>query len=310
MKNICVLGSINMDEVLRVENLVKSGETIFSKEFKKNAGGKGANQAVAVKRLGVKVYMIAKVGSDENGKSLLETLEKDNIDISYINIDKKNPTGIAVIMVDDKGRNSIVVVPGANMEITENEIVNAQDIIKNSSSIIAQFETPMAATIEAFKIAKQSGVTTILNPAPAAEIPENLLSLTDIIIPNETEAFEITKIKVEDTEDIKKAGEKLIEKGVKFAIITLGERGVAIVSKEKFEIISAYKVNAIDTTAAGDSFIGALSVKLQEEELSFESIKKAVKFANKVSSIVVQKEGAQASLPYLQEVLDVFNSYC
>lgn len=254
MNNICVLGSINMDIVLRVERMVKTGETVLAKDFKKIPGGKGANQAVAARRLGANVYMIGKVGKDDNGSVLLKALENDDINVDYTLIDNKEPTGMAVITVDDKGNNSIIVVSGANMNIKEEEITKVEHIIKNSKAIIAQFETPVNITTEAFKIAKNYGVITILNPAPAKEIEEELLKYTDIIVPNETEAYELTKIKIENEEEIKKAARIFIEKGVKFVIITLGEKGAALVSKNDFCIIPAHKVKAIDTTAAGDSF--------------------------------------------------------
>jgi ribokinase len=306
-KNVCILGSINMDLVLRVNRMVKPGETILSKDFKKVSGGKGANQAVAAKRLGANVSFIGMIGMDDNGSEILKAFKEDKIDVSHIKVSKSNPTGMAIITVDDDGKNSIVVVPGANMKIDSDSIEEAKDVIKESKILIAQFETTVEATIEAFKVAKENKVITILNPAPAREIPEELLKLTDIIAPNETEVFELTDIKVDDTDKIREAADKLIEKGVKFVIITLGERGAALVSKEKLIIVPAYKVKAIDTTAAGDSFIGALASKLQnEDEIGFENIQKAIKFANKVSSIVVQKQGAQPSLPYLEEVLKVY----
>jgi ribokinase len=306
-KNVCILGSINMDLVLRVNRMVKTGETILSKDFKKVSGGKGANQAVAAKRLGANVSFIGMVGMDDNGFEIVKAFKEDKIDVSHIKVSKNDPTGMAIITVDDEGRNSIVVVPGANMKIDNTSIEEAKDVIRGSKLLIAQFETTIEATIEAFKFAKENGVITILNPAPARDIPEELLKLTDIIAPNETEAFEITGIKVDDTDKIKEAADRFIEKGVKFVIITLGERGAALASKEKLTVVPAYKVKAIDTTAAGDSFIGALATKLQsEKEVNFENVEKAIKFANKVSAIVVQKQGAQPSLPYLDEVLKAY----
>lgn len=304
MNRICILGSINMDLVLRVDRMVKSGETILSKDYKKISGGKGANQAVAAKRLGSNVCFIGKVGDDENGYQLIKVLKQDQIDISNIKYSESSPTGMAIITVDDSGSNSIIVVPGANMEISEKDIEEAEEIIKNSKLLIAQFETPLESTIDAFRVAKANGVTTILNPAPAKKVSDELLKLTDIIIPNETEAFELTGVKVEDIEGVKKAAKVFVEKGVKFVIITLGERGAALLDDEKLSIVQAYKVKAIDTTAAGDSFIGALASKLQsEDKIDFETIERAIKFSNKVSSIVVQRQGAQPSLPYLEEVI-------
>lgn len=306
-KNVCILGSINMDLVLRVNRMVRIGETILAKDFKKVSGGKGANQAIAAKRLDANVSFIGMVGDDDNGFEIIKAFKEDKIDVSHIKVSKKDPTGMAIITVDDDGKNSIVVVPGANMKIDNASIEEAKEVIKESKILIAQFETSIEATIEAFKVAKENGVITILNPAPARKIPEELLRLTDIIAPNETEAFEITGVKVDDTDKIKEAAGKFIEMGVKFVIITLGERGAALVSKEKFIVVPAYKVQAVDTTAAGDSFIGALASRLQNEEnIAFESIEKAINFANKVSSIVVQKQGAQPSLPYLDEVLKTY----
>lgn len=306
-KNVCILGSINMDLVLRVNRLVKPGETILSKDFKKVSGGKGANQAVAAKRLGANVSFIGMVGADDNGFEIVKAFKEDKIDVSHIKVSNNDPTGMAIITVDDDGRNSIVVVPGANMKIDNTSIEEAKDVIKDSKLLIAQFETSIEATIKAFKVAKENGVITILNPAPARNIPEELLKLTDIIAPNETEVFELTDIKVDDNDKIREAADKLIEKGVKFVIITLGERGAALASQEKLTIVPAYKVKAVDTTAAGDSFIGALATKLQnEKEVDFENMEEAIKFANKVSSIVVQKQGAQPSLPYLDEVLKAY----
>ncbi len=307
MKDICVIGSINMDLVVKVNRMAKVGETILSEGYYKYSGGKGANQAVAASRLGARVHMIGKVGNDDNGDALLEKLAEDEVDIEYISVDNSNPTGMAVIMVDQDANNSIIVVPGANMKIESSDVQKAREVIIMSKLIVAQFETPVEATIEAFKIAKDNNVVTILNPAPAREIPDELLGLTDIIIPNETEAYELTKIKIDNENSIKAAAEKFLERGAKYAIITLGERGAALVSKEGFEIIKAVKVTALDTTAAGDSFIGALASKLcNYEKIDFEKIKEAVIFANKVSSMVVQKPGAQASLPTLNEVMEEF----
>lgn len=295
-----------MDIVLKVDRMAKVGETLLARSLDKVAGGKGANQGVAAARLGSKVYMIGKLGKDDNGDILYRNIENDNINVEYILKDDKEPTGMAIVTVDKDGNNSIVVVSGANMSLKKEDIYQFKEAIKDSNILITQFETPIDVAEDAFKLAKSFGVTTILNPAPAKEITENLLKNTDIIIPNEMEAFEITKIKIKNENDIKKSAEVFLERGIKFVIITLGEKGAAIISKYKFEIIPAYKVNAIDTTAAGDSFIGALAHKLGEKELSFENIKEGVLYGNKVSSIVVQKEGAQSSIPYLSEVKEVF----
>ena len=306
MNKICVLGSLNMDLVLKVDDIPKIGETILSKSSEKIAGGKGANQAIAAKRCGANVSMIAKIGKDENGKILKEKLQEDKIDVNYIFGDKKNSIGLAVIMVNKNGNNSIIVVPGSNMTITNDEINSSVEKIKDSDILIAQFETNEDMTLNAFKKAKEFNKITILNPAPTKKINDELLKITDIIIPNETETEVLTGIKINSIDDVKKSGEFFIKQGVKFAIITLGEKGAAIIGKGFCEIVEAFKVNEVDTTAAGDSFIGALSSKLDFNNINKETLKKAIYFGNKVSSITVQRKGAQPSIPYLDEVERIY----
>ncbi|MFD3158320.1 ribokinase [Haloimpatiens sp. FM7330] len=306
MNKICVLGSMNMDMVLKVKNMPKVGETILSKSMEKIPGGKGANQAVAAKRSGAEVYMISKIGCDENGLTLTKELEKDSINTEYIFKDNKEPTGTAIITVNDAGNNSIIVVSGANMTINSEEIKSTEKLINNCDIVISQFETPEDMTIQAFKLAKKHNKITILNPAPAKKIKEELLKYTDIIVPNETEACVLTGIEVKDLETAKLAAEKFIEKGVKWTIITLGDKGAAVISKDTADIVPAYKVDAIDTTAAGDSFIGGFSSKIDVGELTKDNVVQSVEFGNKVSSIAVQREGAQPSIPYLKEVIHTY----
>ncbi len=306
MNKVCVLGSINMDLVIKVNEMPKEGETILSKYFEKIAGGKGANQAVAAKRCGNIVSMIGKIGRDDNGQILKTLLDEEGIDTSLIFEDDNEPTGMAMITVNNRGNNSITVISGSNMTLNKSEIDRSKEVIKDSDILISQFETPEEITLEAFKIAKENNKITILNPAPAKKIDEELLKYTDIIIPNETEAELLTGIEVNDLETAKVASKELLEKGVKFVIITLGSKGAAVISKEDGQVVSAFKVNAVDTTAAGDSFIGGLSSKLDTENLGFENLLKAVKFGNKVSSITVQREGAQPSIARLVEVIEVY----
>lgn len=298
-----------MDLVMNVDKMVMVGETILAKSFEKISGGKGANQAVAASRLGANVSMIGKLGNDDNGHEIYKCLESDKVNTENILFDDVNPTGMAIISVNAEGNNAIIVVPGSNMNITKEEIEKCRKTIINSEVIIAQFETPVEATIEAFKIAKENGVMTVLNPAPASKICDELMSLTDIIIPNETEAKTITNIKVEDEETAKKAAEKFLEKGVHYVIITLGDKGAVLISKKQSILVPAYKVKAVDTTAAGDGFIGALVTKLNissEDEDMFNDLKEAICFANKVSSIIVQSLGAQTSLPTMEVVIKSF----
>lgn len=298
-----------MDLVMNVDKMVCVGETILAKSFKKISGGKGANQAVAASRLGANVSMIGKLGNDDNGYEIYKCLRSDNVNTQNILHDDANPTGMAIISVNAEGNNSIIVVSGSNMNITKEDIQKCSETIINSEVIIAQFETPLESTIEAFKIAKENGVMTVLNPAPASKICDELMSLTDIIIPNEIEAKSITNIKVEDEETAKKAARKFFDKGIHYVIITLGDKGAVLVSKYKSILIPAYKVNVVDTTAAGDGFIGALLTKLNissDDDEMFNALKEAIKFANKVSSIIVQSQGAQTSLPTMGEVIKSF----
>ena len=217
--------------------------------------------------MGSDVYMIGKVGLDSNGDFLVSKLERDGINTDYVFKDNNETTGTAIINVNYEGNNSIVVVAGANMNINIDEIKQSYSIIKDCDVIIAQFETPSEITIEAFNYAKSKGITNNIKSSSSKKIDENLLKYTDIIIPNETEAYDITGVLVEDLESAKKAADSFIKMGVNYVIITLGSKGAALITKEKAELIPAIKVNAIDTTAAGDSFIGAVASKLGTKEL-------------------------------------------
>jgi ribokinase len=306
MNKVCILGSINMDMVVYVNKMPLVGETIFSDNFKLSHGGKGANQAVASRRLGAEVYMISKVGKDAYGLQIVGSLEKENINVNSIFKDDVKPTGTAIINVDNEGNNSIIVVAGANMTLNLKEIDTCKEVIASSDIIVAQFETPIEVTMEAFKFAKENGVITILNPAPAKEVSKELLKYTDIIVPNETEATTLTGINVQDLESAKEAANIFLKNDVKYVVITLGDKGAAVISKEDGILIPAYKVNAIDSTAAGDSFIGAISTKLTKANLNINSLVEAVRFGNKVSAIAVQREGAQPSIPFLKEISEIY----
>ncbi len=306
MNKVCILGSINMDMVISINKMPLIGETIFSDDFKLAHGGKGANQAVASKRLGADVYMISKVGQDAYGNQIVNSLQEENINVTNVFRDNSKPTGTAIITVDNDGNNSIIVVPGANMNLNLEEIDKCKEVIANSDIIVAQFETPIEVTIEAFKFARENEVITILNPAPAKKIPDELLKYTDIIVPNETEATTLTGVNVQDLESAKQAANIFLDKNVKYVIITLGNKGAALISKKNGILIPAYKVNVVDSTAAGDSFIGAISTKLRKDNFDIKSLEEAVKFANKVSAITVQREGAQPSIPFLKEISSIY----
>lgn len=300
MNKVTVIGSINLDTNLRVKQMPRPGETVHASEHYSAAGGKGANQAVAAARSGCEVSFIGGVGDDAPGKEMLGSLKREGINTQGIITAKKESTGQAFITVDDNGQNSITIYAGANYAFGPAEVEQNQDLIKDSDFLIAQFETPLAATIKGFEIANDAGVKTILNPAPGmAKIPADLLKLTDIITPNETEAETITGIKVTDEKTAQMAAVKLHNQGVKIVIITIGAKGAFYDYQNQRELVPAFKVKAVDTTAAGDTFIGAMTSILQPD---LSNLKDAVLFANKASSITVQKYGAQPSIPYAKDI--------
>ena len=303
MNKVTVIGSINLDTNLRVAQMAKPGETIHAKEHYSAAGGKGANQAVAAARSGCAVSFVGAVGDDAPGKEMLALLKKENINLDGVKEVADESTGQAFITVDDSGQNSITIYSGANYAFDQDDIEQNSDLIAASDFVVAQFETPIEATIQGFKIAHQNNAKTILNPAPAiTEIPAELLQVTDIIIPNETEAATITGVEVVDEKSAKKAADKLHELGVSAVIITIGDKGAFYDFQDKQGLIPAFKVKAVDTTAAGDTFIGAMTSILKPD---FSNLSDAITFANKASSLTVQRYGAQPSIPTKAEIEQV-----
>ena len=297
MKNICVIGSLNMDLVVNVDTMPKPGQTIIGSNFKEVPGGKGANQAVAMARLNGNVSMIGKVGEDGFGQTLINSLKNDKVDTTYIQT-AKGATGVALITVDKNAQNSIVVSPGANFEVKEDDIDNNIEAIKNSDIVVLQLETPLNTIKYALNKAKELNKYTILNPAPAVKLDDEIIKNDDLLTPNETELEIISGVSIETEEDIQKAAQIMIEKGVKELIVTLGSKGSLYINKEKSMFKKAYKVEAVDTTAAGDSYTGALAVALSQDKC----IEDAMDFASKVGALSVLKEGAQSSLPTLEDV--------
>lgn len=297
MKNICVIGSLNMDLVVNVDTMPKPGQTIIGSNFKEVPGGKGANQAVAMARLNGNVSMIGKVGEDGFGQTLINSLKNDKVDTTYIQT-AKGATGVALITVDKNAQNSIVVSPGANFEVKEDDIDNNIEAIKNSDIVVLQLETPLNTIKYALNKAKELNKYTILNPAPAVKLDDEIIKNVDLLTPNETELEIISGVSIETEEDIQKAAQIMIEKGVKELIVTLGSKGSLYINKEKSMFKKAYKVEAVDTTAAGDSYTGALAVALSQNK----NIEDAMDFASKVGALSVLKEGAQSSLPTLEDV--------
>ncbi|MEY8445499.1 ribokinase [Enterococcus ratti] len=301
MNTITVIGSINLDRTIRVKYMPKPGETIHTRETFSAGGGKGANQAVAASRSKADTHFIGAVGTDEAGKTMTELLKQEGIDLSGVKTLKKQATGQAYIIVDDQGENSIMIHAGANNAFTPDQVKKNQALIENSDFIIAQFESAIESTLTAFTLAKKAGRKTILNPAPALEnVPEELLKVTDMIIPNETETEILTGVAIMDHESLNKAADKFHQLGIEVVIITIGSEGAFYAVKNgKSGIIPAFKVDAVDTTAAGDTFIGAMCSILATD---FSNIEEAIQYGNKASSLAVQRFGAQPSIPYKKEL--------
>lgn len=295
---ILVVGSSNTDMVVKTSRIPKPGETIIGGSFFMNQGGKGANQAVAAARLGAKVLFICKTGRDLFGKQALQAYEKEGIDTSFVFSSKTAPTGVAAIYVDKKGENCIVVAPGANFELLPNDIDVATEAIKACDIILMQLEIPMETVEYVAALGKQYNKKVILNPAPARELPQKLMESVYLITPNETEAEIITGIQITDENAMQQAAKKMNSMGIENVIITLGAQGAYVYSPTFAGIVPANKVKAVDTTAAGDIFNGALAVALSENV----ALEQAVRFASKASAISVTREGAQPSAPYRKEV--------
>jgi ribokinase len=295
---IIVIGSSNTDMVIKASHLPQPGETILGGTFFMNAGGKGANQAVAAARLGGEVLFIAKTGDDVFGKQSIELFRDEGIDISCIIKDAQHPSGVALITVDDNGENCIVVAAGANAALTPENVSGVKEKIESASIILMQLETPIETVEYVATIAGAKGIKIILNPAPAAELNDGLLKKITIITPNQKEAEMLTGIKVNNESSAEKAVMFLHNKGIETVVITMGALGAFVSHNNKYSMIPGHKVQVADTTAAGDVFNGALAVALAEEK----DMEDAVAFACKASAISVTRLGAQASAPYRKEV--------
>jgi ribokinase len=284
--------------VIKASHLPQPGETILGGTFFMNAGGKGANQAVAAARLGGSVLFIAKTGNDIFGKQAIELFGKEGIDVSNIIRDKDQPSGVALITVDDNGENCIVVAPGANATLSPGDINDVKEKIENASLILMQLETRVETVEYVAGIASSKGIKFILNPAPAAKLNDKLLKRISVITPNQKEAEMLTGIKVIDESSAKQAAIFLNRKGIETIIITMGASGAFVLHENGHSMIHGHKVKVADTTAAGDVFNGALVVALSEGQ----KIGDAVTFACKAAAISVTRLGAQASAPHRKEV--------
>jgi ribokinase len=296
--SIVVVGSSNTDMIIQLDRIPRPGETILGGEFTTAAGGKGANQAVGAARAGGCVTFIARVGKDMFGDQAVAGFRRDGIAVDYVGRDKSAPSGVALIFVAKDGENSIAVAGGANAKLTSADVKRAAKTIRSAAVLVTQLETPLETVEAAAAIAARAGVRVILNPAPARPLPDSLLKLVSILTPNETEAELLTGIKVTDESAAGKAAGKLRTRGVQTVILTLGPRGAFIAGPAGAQWVPGFKVRAVDTTAAGDIFNGALAVALAEGK----SLPLAVRFANAAAAISVTRLGAQPSAPARKEI--------
>lgn len=298
MKKIIVIGSSNVDMVVRTSHLPAPGETILGGEFFMNQGGKGANQAVAIKRLGGNLIFMAKLGNDVLGRQSVGYFKKEGIDTRYIALDEDSASGVALISVDDHAENSIVVASGANMLLNEQDVDKMLEKMCEGDILLMQLEIPLQTVEYAARKAFGKGVKVVLNPAPARSLPKELFRHLYMVTPNRIEAEMLTGIKIANDADVEKVAEEICAMGVKNVIITLGSKGCLIREEGVSYRIDAFKVAPVDTTAAGDTFNGALCVGLSEGM----DLKQAAVMASKASSIAVTRMGAQSSIPYREEL--------
>ena len=295
---ITVVGSSNTDLVAIVPKLPAPGETVMGSEFIIAPGGKGANQAVAVARIGADVTFIAKLGMDDNGEQSLKNFKKDGINTEFVFRDPDVTSGVALIFVDKTGENMLVPVPGANGKLSSNDIDKARSAIESADILVLQLEIPLDAVERAVDIAYENNVPIVLNPAPGRKLESSLIEKVSYLTPNETEAEILTDIKVTDDITAKEAGKKLLALGAKTVIITMGKRGAMLITHDESELIPAYVVKSVDATAAGDAFNGGFAYAIAIGK----DVKEAIKFGNAVGAITVTKMGAQPSMPTNDEI--------
>ncbi|GKX57448.1 ribokinase [Leminorella grimontii] len=297
-KKLAVLGSINADHILNVQEFPRPGETITGQGYRISFGGKGANQAVAAGRSGADITFIACVGEDDVGRQVRRQLEQDNIDVAPVEAIAGTHTGVAMIFVNGHGENVIAIDAGANAAVTPAYLNKYRQRIVEADALLMQLETPLETIVAAAKLAKEHGTTVALNPAPAQALPDELLSRIDIITPNETEAERLTGIAVTGEEEANRAAAVLHAKGIRTVIITLGSRGAWVSVEGEGQLVKGFRVEPVDTIAAGDTFNGAMMTALLEGGALLD----AVRFGHAAAAIAVTRPGAQPSVPWRKEI--------
>jgi ribokinase len=295
---IVVVGSSNTDMIVKVDRIPSPGETVLGGHFMTAPGGKGANQAVAAARAGASVTLVAKLGEDAFGEQALAGFRRDGIDVSHVITDPKSASGVALIYVDKQGENSIAVASGANARLTPAEVRRAAKSMEQAKVVLFQLETPLETVEAGAAAARKAGAKVLLNPAPACALPPSLLKQVDILTPNESEAELLTGVSVWSAASARLAARRLLEAGVATVIITMGARGALVATHCEETLVPGFKVKAVDSTAAGDIFNGALATALAEGR----SLVDAARFANGAAAISVTRSGAQPSAPYREEI--------
>ncbi len=301
---IAVIGSINMDLLVRCGTLPRPGETILANSSAEICGGKGANQAVAAARAGGDVTMVGRIGDDAFAGRLLDNLQQEQIDCQHVRATAVTPSGLAIVAVESSGQNSIMVVPGANGRVAVEDVQAASDVIRSCDTLLVQLEVPLAAVVAAKEIARAAGVRVILDPAPSPrELPAEL-SDVDLICPNESEASALTGLPVESVEQAEAAARALQSQGACAVVITMGTAGSLLLADDRTHLIEPFAVDAIDTTAAGDAFAGALAVHWAQHG----DLHRAVRFANAGGALAASREGAQPAMATCSEIEEMLGS--
>ena len=294
-----VLGGVNTDYLVKGERLPKAGETLEGMEFQEAPGGKGANQAVAVQRLGCRSALIARIGPEDRGTRMLGQIAAEGVDVTFVRRDDRAATGVALIMVDGSGEKQILTAPGANRRLTEADVAAAEEIIARSDVLLAQLEVPLAAVTLAFRLARSAGARTVLDPAPAVPLPDDLLQMTDVIRPNASEAETLTGVPVRDRASAGQAARVLLDRGAGAAIVQSGGAGNLLVTSDEERFFGRIPVESIDATGAGDAFAAALAVGLAEGR----ALPEAAAMGSAAAAIATTRLGAQVALPRRDEVM-------